>query len=84
MLKFMIARDFCVTESNSEGNDMHVVAAELYQLAEQVFRTCCVVPGARSFPQALATYVKGLEWYQSFFTYAQTCTGQELLTLFVQ
>lgn len=63
---------------------MHVVAAELYLLAEQVFKTSCVIPTERSFTQAMEVYIKVLEWYQYFFAYSQTCTGQELLTLFVQ
>ncbi|KAJ3483935.1 hypothetical protein NLG97_g7181 [Lecanicillium saksenae] len=60
-----------------------LVAAELYQLVEQVFKTCCGPPHERTFEGATATYIRGLEWYQNFFKHSEAYTGREPLILFV-
>ncbi len=73
------------TNPDLRGPDIYAVAAELYRLVEQVFKTCCgPEPDHHTFADATATYVKGLEWYQNFFKYSEAYTGREPLILFVQ
>ncbi|ATY61412.1 Conidial development fluffy [Cordyceps militaris] len=83
LLRPTLANEFVAGDSELRGDDIYLVAAELYQLIEQVFKTCCVLEKDRTFAEATATYIKGLEWYQSFFKYSEAYTGREPLILFV-
>lgn len=80
----MTANEQFIDGPSLRGDDVYVVAAELYQLIEQVFKTCCVPDKDRSFAAAAATYIKGLKWYQSFFKYSEAYGGHKPLILFVQ
>ncbi|XWW94130.1 hypothetical protein V2A60_002072 [Cordyceps javanica] len=77
------ANEMLMADSDLRGEDIYLVVAELYQLIEQVFKTCCVSEKDRTFDDATATYIKGLEWYQNFFKHSETYTGREPLILFV-
>ncbi|KGQ10183.1 Conidial development protein fluffy [Beauveria bassiana D1-5] len=83
LLRPTLVNDVFVPEPDARGDDLYVVAAELYQLVEQVFKTCCVPEKDRTFADATVTYIKGLEWYQNFFKYSEAYTGREPLIYFV-
>ncbi|TQW01055.1 nitrogen assimilation transcription factor nirA [Cordyceps javanica] len=83
LLRPTLANEMLMADSDLRGEDIYLVVAELYQLIEQVFKTCCVSEKDRTFDDATATYIKGLEWYQNFFKHSETYTGREPLILFV-
>ncbi|OAA67737.1 Alpha/beta hydrolase fold-3 [Akanthomyces lecanii RCEF 1005] len=83
LLRATLANEQFAANPDSHGHDIYSVAAELYQLIEQVFKTCCILENDHTFADATATYVKGLEWYQNFFRYSKTYTGREPFILFV-
>ncbi|KAJ6789472.1 hypothetical protein PWT90_00273 [Aphanocladium album] len=78
-----LANERFVTDPNSPADDIYEVVAELHQLVEQVFKTCCRPAHERTFEEVTATYIRGLEWYQTFFKYSQAYTGREPVILFV-
>ncbi|KAJ4147457.1 hypothetical protein LMH87_001972 [Akanthomyces muscarius] len=72
-----------VNSPDLHGRDIYGIAAQLYQLVELVFKTCCELENNRTFANATATYTKCLEWYRNFFRCSKAYTSREPLILFV-
>lgn len=79
-----IAKGSRTRGTNTRHDGQYTITAEFYLLVETVFKACGIDECDRSFAHAVATYIRGLEWYDGFFKTSKCHQGSEPLFLLVQ